>query len=134
MQMQTQAFKVKIHLALSSSTCIEMQKIKAQYFKHRIDYRKLDKTLLPFYKFNNQPRVINVGSATPRGENIYIYMYRQAPVSADSVSTVSVIRGSLCLKINWKIKEVKVCKFQNSRQARTGRNMVKSSSSNAPST
>jgi len=28
----------------------------------------------------------------------------------------------------WKIKEVKVHKFQNARQARTGRNMVKSNS------
>jgi len=36
-------------------------------------------------------------------------------------------------KQNWKMKET-VHKFQNARQARTGRNMVKSSSPNAPST
>ena len=35
-------------------------------------------------------------------------------------------------KKNRKIKEISVSKFQNERQARTGRNMVKSSSPKAP--
>jgi hypothetical protein len=36
-------------------------------------------------------------------------------------------------KKNWIIKEIKVHNFQNARQARTGRNTVKSSSPNPPS-
>jgi hypothetical protein len=53
------------------------------------------------------------------------------PVSADSVP--AVYRGP---KKNFfgKLKKWKVHKFQNARQARTGCNMVKSSSPNAPST
>jgi len=47
MQMQAQAFKIKITAVLNSSTGIQMQKIKVQYFKNRKEYRKLDETLLP---------------------------------------------------------------------------------------
>jgi len=53
------------------------------------------------------------------------------PVCADSVSAVSVICGLPRPEKIWKSKEVH--KFQNVRQARTGCNMVKSSSPNAPS-
>jgi hypothetical protein len=53
--MQIQEFKVKTPVTLSSSTGIEMQKVKVHYFKNRMEYRKLDEPLLPFYKFNNQP-------------------------------------------------------------------------------
>jgi hypothetical protein len=60
--------------------------------------------------------------------------YSRAPVSADSVSGVSVIRGLPWPKKNLKIKEIKVHKFQNALQASTGRNMVKSNGPNAPGT
>jgi hypothetical protein len=66
-------------------------------------------------------------------------MYSRAPVSADSVAVVSIIR---CLpqppprhpkKIR-KLKKQMVHKFQNMRHARTGRDMVKFSSPNVSST
>jgi hypothetical protein len=63
-----------------------------------------------------------------------LQQYRRAPESTDAVYAVSVIPGSLRPeKKNWKIKQI-VRKFQNDRQARTGRNMVKPSSPNTPST
>jgi hypothetical protein len=53
----------------------------------------------------------------------------------DSVSTVSVIRGSpRTEKYNLKLNKHTFRKFQNARQARTGRNMVKFNSPNAFST
>jgi hypothetical protein len=59
----------------------------------------------------------------------HLWAYRWASVSADSVSAVG--RGP---KKIWKIEEITVHKFKNARQTRKGRNMVKSSSPNAPST
>jgi hypothetical protein len=56
--------------------------------------------------------------------------YSQAPVFADSVS--AAYRGPK--KKTVKLREKTVHKFQNARQVWTGRNMVKSSSPNAPST
>jgi len=56
-------------------------------------------------------------------------------LSAESVSVVSVIRGlPRPGKKFGKLKKYTVHNFQNAHQARTGRNMVKSSSPNAPST
>jgi hypothetical protein len=54
--------------------------------------------------------------------------HSRAPVSTDSVS--AVCRDP---KKDWKLKKETVHKFQNARQARMDRNMVKSSSANAPS-
>jgi hypothetical protein len=73
--------------------------------------------------------------------NVYwhvVYIWRDknrcAPISADTLSAVSVICSlPRSKKKSWKIKET-VHNFQNARQARTDCNMVKSSSSNAPST
>jgi hypothetical protein len=59
-----------------------------------------------------------------------ISIYSRAPVPTDSV--FAVYRGPK--KVLRKLKKSMVNKFQNARQARTDRNMVKSSSSNAPST
>jgi hypothetical protein len=46
---------------------------------------------------------------------------------------IQYLRFTAARKKVWKIKKIK-SKFQNDRQARTGRNKVKSSSANAPST
>jgi hypothetical protein len=79
--------------------------------------------------------IIITGTVTNVLETLFIFKYRCAPLSTDSVSAVSVIRGSSRPeKKNWKLKKEAVHKFQNARRARTGRNMVKSSSTNAPST
>jgi hypothetical protein len=59
---------------------------------------------------------------------LYIHIYSRAPVFTDSES--GVYRGPK----KWKIKEITVHKFQNSRQARVRRSMLKSSNPNAPST
>jgi hypothetical protein len=66
--------------------------------------------------------------------NALVREYRCAPIPADSVSAVSVVCGSpLSLQKIWNLKKLTVHKFQNARQVRTGSNMVKSSSPNAPS-
>jgi hypothetical protein len=62
------------------------------------------------------------------------FIYSHAPISADSVSMVSVTAD---YRRGWgycKIKGKTVHKFQNARQVRTGRTMVKSSSSKLPNT
>jgi hypothetical protein len=61
-------------------------------------------------------------------------LYSRASVSTDSVPAVSVTRGSPRPEKIGKLNKRTVCKSQNARQARTGRNMVKSSIPNAPST
>jgi hypothetical protein len=66
---------------------------------------------------------------------LFIFLHIQScPISADSVSIVSVIHGSLRpeKKIG-KLKKWTVRKFQNTRQAGSGRNMTKSSGPNMPS-
>jgi hypothetical protein len=70
----------------------------------------------------------NISAMMSTSELPIIAIYSRAPVSTDSVYVV--YRGP---KKKWKIKQT-VHKFQNVRQARTSRNMVKSSSPNAPST
>jgi hypothetical protein len=61
--------------------------------------------------------------------------YSRAPIFADSISVVSVVCGlPLLEKKKGKLKKYMVHKFQNVRQARTGHNMVKSSSPNMPCT
>jgi hypothetical protein len=63
-----------------------------------------------------------------------LYRYSRAPVSAHSVSTVWVICGLPWPAKIGKLKKLMVHRFQNARQARTGCNMVKSSSPIVPST
>jgi hypothetical protein len=61
-------------------------------------------------------------------------LYSRAPVSTDSATAVSVIRGLSRPEKNLKMKEINGSSASKRAQARTGRNMLKSNSPNAPST
>jgi hypothetical protein len=109
------------------------------FYQYVANYWLFDKELV--YNISKQQTIdsgqgILGGIYLPRWWWLILYnkQYSRAPVTTDSVSAVSVIRYFQWPEKFLELRKQTIQKFQNARQWRTCRNMVKSSNPNAPRT